>query len=250
MVEIHLLVRTSGHAHPPAATAVLVDENDAVLDALVHRSRRARRDARRVQAVLADARQIEHEGLLEFEPDLLADLLQDRIVGHDLRGAAEVVVPVRRPFDLHRLAADQTSRRRHRDLVAERRGGEVLVVVGPRLVVVVDRRHLRIREDPEELVPPAAVPQPQPPVAVADPSAPPAFLVLVGARVSLAGAGLDVVEPHVLGAGSVGPGLLTGDRAGMAADALVEVHHHRHLGHHLHAGLASLVVVVGIDIST
>src|SRR5665647_956039 len=62
----------------------------------------------------------------------------------------------------------------------------------------------------------------------------PAFLVLVGSRVALARPGLHVVEPDVLGAGAVRPRLLARHRAGMAADALVEVHHHRHLRHDSH----------------
>ena len=79
VVEVDLLVRAAGHTHPPAAAAVLVDQHDAVLGALVHRPRRTRRHARRVEAVLADPRQVEHERLLEFEADLFADLLQDRV---------------------------------------------------------------------------------------------------------------------------------------------------------------------------
>jgi hypothetical protein len=46
------------------------------------------------------------------------------------------------------------------------------------------------------------------------------------ARVADAGAGFDVVPVHVFGAVAVGPQLLAGDRAGVAAEALVEVHHH------------------------
>jgi hypothetical protein len=71
VVEIHLLVRTSGHTHPPAAAAVLIDEHDSVLGALVHRARWARRHAGRVQAMLADPRQIEDEGVFELELDLV-----------------------------------------------------------------------------------------------------------------------------------------------------------------------------------
>ena len=54
------------------------------------------------------------------------------------------------------------------------------------------------------------------------------------AGVAEARAGLDVVEPDVLDAGAVGPRLLARDRAGVAPDALVEVHHHRHLSHDTH----------------
>ena len=75
VVEVDLLVRAAGDAHPPAAAAVLVDEHDAVLGALVDRAARAGRGARRVEAVLADPRQVEHEGLLELELHLVGDLL-------------------------------------------------------------------------------------------------------------------------------------------------------------------------------
>src|SRR5699024_10101003 len=54
-------------------------------------------------------------------------------------------------------------------------------------------------------------------------------------RVAQTGPGLDVVEPDVLHARPVGPRLLAGHRAGVAADALVQVHHHGHLRHDLHA---------------
>src|SRR5207247_381576 len=74
----------------------------------------------------------------------------------------------------------------------------------------------------------------EPPGAGEPPAAAPPLLILVPARVALARPGLDVVEPDVLHPGAVGPGLLAGDRAGVAADALVEVHHHRHLCHDAH----------------
>ena len=148
VVEIHLLVRASGHAHPPAAAAVLVDEHDAVLGALVHRPRRARRHARRVQAVLADPRQVEHEGLLRAQLDLLADLRQNRVPGRISGEPPRSSSQFGRPRHLHRLAADQAARRRHRHVLPERSGGQVLVVVGPRLVVVVDGGQLRVGEDP------------------------------------------------------------------------------------------------------
>src|SRR5262249_42901596 len=56
VVEVHLLVWAAGDAHSPTTAAVLVDQHDAVLGALVHRAGRARRHARRVEAVLADPR--------------------------------------------------------------------------------------------------------------------------------------------------------------------------------------------------
>ena len=64
MVEVHLLVRAAGDAHPPAPAAVLVDQHDAVLGPLVDRAGRAGRRAGGVEAVLADAGQEEQERLL------------------------------------------------------------------------------------------------------------------------------------------------------------------------------------------
>ena len=234
VVEVDLLVRAAGDAHPPAAAAVLVDEHDAVLGPLVHRPGRAGGDAGRVEAVLADARQVEHEGPLELEPHLVRHLAQHGVAGRELGRAGEIVVPVRAPGDLGFLAGDERARPGDRDVVLGGRGEQPVVVVRPGLVVVLDGRHERVGEDGEQPVQPPAGAQPQPPAPGELPAALPPPLVLVGARVPLAGPGLDVVEPDVLGARPVGPRLLAGDRAGVAADALVEVHHHGELGHDLH----------------
>src|SRR5690606_13488806 len=67
------------------------------------------------------------------------------------------------------------------------------------------------------------------------PAAVPLVLVLPLLGVADAGLGLHVVEPGVLGAGPAGPHVLAGDRAGVAADALVQVQHHADLGADLHA---------------
>src|SRR5690606_231620 len=111
-------------------------------------------------------------------------------------------------------------------------------------------RHLRVGEDAQEFGEPAPVAQPQPAPAVADPAAAPAFLILVGAWIALSGTGFDVVEPDVLGPRPVGPRLFAGDRAGMAADALVEVHHHRQLRHDSHVDLTSRAPCGGIQNTT
>ena len=140
-----------------------------------------------------------------------------------------------------RLAGDQRPRLGDREVVAERRRGELLVVVGPGLVVVVDGGQHRVAEDAEQLPDPAAGLEREPAAAVERPAALPLLLVLVAPWVALSGPGLDVVEPDVLDAGAVGPGLLAGDRAGVAADALVEVHDHGQLRHDLHQRVTSLV---------
>src|SRR5699024_7633649 len=234
VVEVDLLVRAGGDALAPATATVLVDEYDAVLAALVDRPGGAGGGAGRVEAVLADTRQVEHERLLELELDLVGDLAQDGIGGDQLGAAGEVVVPVGAPPDGHVTTADEGLRSGDRDVFLQWCIGERLVVVGPGLVVVVDPGHRRVGEDRGEVSQSAARTQAEPPVAPTDPAALPLVLVLVGAGVSLSRPGLDVVEPHVLRACPVGPGLFAGDRAGVTPDALVEVHHHGHLCHHAH----------------
>src|SRR3546814_15111073 len=60
------------------------------------------------------------------------------------------------------------------------------------------------------------------------------FLGIADARL-----GLDVVEPGVLHALARGPHVLAGDRTGMAAAALVQVHHHGDLRAHFHDAISS-----------
>src|SRR5262249_10210716 len=75
-IVIDFLVRTARHTHPPATALVLVDEDDAVLLALVDRAGWAGRDAARVQAVLAQMRQVHHEGVFELSVDVLLNGLK------------------------------------------------------------------------------------------------------------------------------------------------------------------------------
>src|SRR5262249_1769109 len=106
-VEVHLLVGTAGDAEAPAATRLLVDEHDPVLLALVHRAGGAAGDAGRVETVLADPRQVEHERLFVLEPDLLlGGAAQVRVGCSPLRRTGEVVFPVRAPLQVERLPGD------------------------------------------------------------------------------------------------------------------------------------------------
>ena len=155
--------------------------------------------------------------------------------GRVLGRPGEVVLPVGPPLDRHRLAGDGRQRPRDRLVLGRRRAGQRVVVEGERLVVVVERRQVGVEEDVEQ-APASATPlfSSQAALAVELPAAVPGLLVLPALGVADAGLGLDVVEPHVLGAVAVGPDVLAGDAAGVAADALVEVHHHADLGPDAH----------------
>jgi hypothetical protein len=232
----HLLVGAGGDAHPPRAALVLRHQHRAVLTALVDGAGRAGRHAGRVDAVVADAGQVEEGQLLDLR-ELIALRLGERgevgIVGRVQRRAAQVVVPVRPGADLHRLAVD------HRDgagggLVVAGGGGEQLVVaVGPRLVIVVQYRQRRIVEQARERGRLSALAEGELSV-LALPAALVAILVLPEHRIAGARPGLDVVPPRVLHAAPVGPLVLACDAARMAADALVEVEDRGHLRAHVH----------------
>ena len=156
VVEVDLLVRAAGHAHPPAAAAVLVDQHDAVLGALVDRPGRAGRGAGRVEAVLADARQEEQERLLVLVLHLSETC---RRIG----SPAAISLPPPRASSQFADQVTFVSSPVISDLgratgvsLPARRGEQVLVVVGPGLVVVRDRRQLGVGEDGEQLLDPAA----------------------------------------------------------------------------------------------
>ena len=147
-VVIDLLVGAARHAHAPAAAFVLVDEHDAVFLALVDRAGRTGGDAGRVEAVLAQPRQIHHEGVFELAVDVLLHAFEIVVLRALGEFAAEDFLPVRAPFDLlHALAGDQRARTRGRHRRHFRRFLQVLVVEGERLVVVVDLRQIGIGED-------------------------------------------------------------------------------------------------------
>jgi len=86
--------------------------------------------------VLADARQVEHEGLLKLEADLVLDALEHLVLDRVLLGATQVVVPVGRPRDVHRLAADDRVGPGDREVLLGGCTQQDVVVVSPRLVVV------------------------------------------------------------------------------------------------------------------
>jgi hypothetical protein len=111
VVEVDLLVRAPRHTLPPTPATILVDQDDAIFGPFVDGAGWAGSHTGRVQAVLTNAWQVEHERLLERKLDLVlglpAYLLHDRIEMSLLTDPTKVVVPVRRPGDLGVFAGDQ-----------------------------------------------------------------------------------------------------------------------------------------------
>src|SRR6185437_5770218 len=215
------------HAHAPTATLVLVDQDNAVLLALINGAGRADGDAGRIEAMLAQPRQIHHEGVFERAVDFLLHAFEVDVLRAVGEFAAENFLPVRPPLDLlHPLATDERARPSGRHDVALGRGLQMPVIEGERLVIVVDFRQVGVGEDVGQNAPLAADARLDLAVLAAFPAAVPTILVLPLLWVADAGFSLDVVEPCIFHTLAAGPHVLAGDRAGVATDAFVEVHHH------------------------
>ena len=100
MVEINLLIGAAGNTHPPAATGILVNQDNPVLAAFIHRSRGAGGYAGGVQTVVANPWQIEHKRIFNIRLYLLVHLFEDRVILHGLGRSGQVVIPVRPPLNV------------------------------------------------------------------------------------------------------------------------------------------------------
>ena len=191
--------------------------------------------------MLAQPRQIHHEGVFELAVDVLLDAFEIDVLRALGKLGAENLFPVRAPFDLfHALAGDQRTRASRRRCLQLWRRLQVLVVEREGLVVVVDFRQVRIGENVRQHAPLRADARLDLAVLLAPPAAVPAVLVFPVLRIADAGLGLDVVEPGVFHPFAIGPDILAGDRARVAPDALVEVQHHRDLSADFHSAASIL----------
>ena len=144
-VVVDFFVRAAGNTHPPAATFVLVDQHDAVVFAFVDRAGGTARHAGRVQAVFTQTRQIHHEGVFKGRVHVFLDALEQRVFGTFGKFAAQIVFPVRPPFDFFHLFTGQNGNRPCcRRSLHFRRVLQMLVVVGERLVVFINLRQIRV----------------------------------------------------------------------------------------------------------
>src|SRR3546814_13114033 len=89
-----------------------------------------------------------------------------------------------------------------------------------RLVKIVDLGQVRIGKDLRKNAPLCALPWNDLAVLASDPTALPAVRVLPVFGITYAGLGLDVVEPDIFHAFTVGPDVLAGNRAGVAPNTL------------------------------
>ena len=197
--------------------------------------------------MLAQARQIHHEGIFILSIDLLLDVLKVVVLGPLRELAAQDFLPVRAFLDLfHPLAGDLGPG------ACGGKGGhvgcrfQVVVVEIKRLIVVVDFRHVGVSEDIRQNPPLGALLGMQLTRFRPRPATVPALLVFPVGRITGAWLGFDVVEPSVFDAFAAGPDVLAGDRASVASDALVQVQHLADLCTNFHSA-ASTLRVAGVS---
>ena len=122
---------------------------------------------------------------------------------------AEDLLPVRAAFDLvHAPAGDQRARAGHRLVLALFGGMQMLVVVIERLVVVIQRRYVRVGEDFRQHADAVAHARLQLAVDFTYPAALPFFLIFPGVRIPDAGLAFHVIEPGVFHTFTAGPDVL------------------------------------------
>ncbi len=185
--------------------------------------------------MFAQTRQVHHEGALEGAVDFLLHRLEIRVLRAFRKLGTEDFLPVRAPLDLlHALTGDQRTRSRGGLMLALRRLVQVVVIEIEWLIVIIDLGQVRVREDLGEQAPAPAGLQLELAGRGAYPAAVPFALVFPLLGVTDTGFGLDVVEPRIFDPFTRGPHVLAGDRAHMAADAFVEIQHHRNLGADFH----------------
>src|SRR5699024_1332102 len=97
----------AGYTHTPAAAFLLVNQDNPVLFALINRARWTRCHTGRIQAVLAEARQIHHESIFIFAINLFLNPLKVVILRALRKLTTKDFLPVGSPFNFfHTLARD------------------------------------------------------------------------------------------------------------------------------------------------
>ena len=98
--------------------------------------------------MLAEPRQVHHEGVLELPVDVLLDIVEVLVLAALGELAAQDFLPVGAPLDLlHALAGDQAAWARGGRRLHLGRRLQVVVVEGEGFVVVVDLRQVGVGKD-------------------------------------------------------------------------------------------------------
>ena len=185
--------------------------------------------------MLAQSRQVHHEGVFKLAIDICLHLVEVGVFAPLGELGAQDLFPVRAPFDLfHALTGNQRAWACHRLVLADLGGMQVLVVESERLIVVVHFGQVGVGEDIRQHPPFATNTRFNPAIGTAHPAALPLGLVLPLFGIADTGLSLDIVEPGVLHTFATGPDIFAGHRTGVATDTLIKVENHAYLGTNFH----------------
>ena len=197
--------------------------------------------------MIANSRQVEKRHLLELEHRLFfgwRQILQIGVVTRIIRRAAEIVVPVRTRLYVDGLTRDQGHRAGSRLIITGLGFDEVQILICEWLIVIIDDRQARVMKNISEALQLAGTLEldgvlgyvaAAAAVAIATaalrsigsaitlflPATLLDILVFPLARVTGTGLGLDIVPPLILSSLAVGPDVLAGNRASVAANTFV-----------------------------
>lgn len=231
-IEVDLFVWTAGNTVAPATALLLVHQYDTVLISLVESAGRARGHTSRVQTVFTETWKIKHEDLFKLEVNLVIQVFKIHITRAGGAHPGKIILPVGAPLQPHGLAGNQGLWSGCRLMFFGRAGDQFAIIIGPGLVVLVDTRKIRVVKNLQQFSRPTAGAKTE-----LSPHLPTAFvkgLVLPLLRIANSRLGLDIVKPDVLGATPVGPDVLAGNAAGVAAETFVQIQDHGDLCFNLH----------------
>ena len=173
--------------------------------------------------MIADTRQVHMEGFLELAIDIPANAIH--VLVHAAIGPlpSHHVFPVWAPLDFFNgFTGNLRERASSRRCLGQRRVLQARIVIGERLVVIVDLRQVRVGEDVQQLrCAPAGL---ELQLAVDQrPAAPPFFLVFPVFWIADTGLGFDVIEPDIFHTLAVGPRVFARYGTSVATNTLVQV---------------------------
>lgn len=180
--------------------------------------------------MFTQARQVHHEGVFKLAVHLLLDLVEVAVAGAFFELAAKQFFPVRAANNfVHPFAANQRARAGRREVIALWSTVQIPVIKREGFVVIINAGQGRVGKDFRQHAHAPAETRRQLAGDPAYPAALPLLLIFPVFRVANPRFGFNVVEPRIFHTFTPGPDVFTGDRAGVTANAFVEIQHHSNL---------------------
>lgn len=169
--------------------------------------------------MLTETRQIKHENLFELQIDLVLQPLKIHITRAGGAHPGKIVFPVGSPFEPYGLPRDQGFRSGRWLLLLLGAGDQLVIIIGPGLIVLVDTGQIRVVKYVQQFSRPTAGSETK--LSSHLPATFVKSLILPLLRIANPRLGLHIVEPDVFSTTPVGPDIFARNAAGMAAETFV-----------------------------